>query len=142
MLVYPDDLRGLASLMLQRGQQLDAIGDDLVRCSDWAAWRGPAADQYWTRMRERRAELARQSTRLVELAQRLRRTATEYEGRILDCRRIEQNVRAWFAAHAPGPGQVPIWQGWHWTPYSRLPAPQSAEWLSVHDYFRMKGVVL
>lgn len=141
MIVTPGHLQNLASLLEARSRQLMAIGDDLASTAQNAAWAGPAGDRYRAAMRDRRAELRREVDRLTRVAGELRRTSSDLDTKIRECRRIETNVRQWFAANRTAPqGQVPRWQGWRWTPYSRFPAPGSPEWLAIRDYFAGKGL--
>ncbi len=143
MFVTPAELRQLASLLDARAGQLASIGDDLVRSADAAVWQGPAAERYRGAMRARRVELHREANRIRDVAARVRRASAEFDRRIRDCRVIESNVRRWLIANrTPPQGQAPRWQGWRWTPYSRLPPSNSPDWLGIRDYFRARGVAV
>jgi hypothetical protein len=79
---------------------------------------------------------------LRDLSGMLDDLATQLEEKIVQCKRLEENARSWFASQPrPEDGSPPIWerQWWRYRP-GRFPARGAAEWFTVGTYLRRLGV--
>lgn len=78
---------------------------------------------------------------LDSLALALERAATDLESKVRDVKRIERDVRDWFARQPPTEdGSLQRWETQHWRYRpNHFPDSGDSDWYEVRDYLRSIG---